>query len=144
MYIPNYKIVRKDRNNCSGRGCIAYVSNHICCLRFKSLESRDIDGIWLKLTDNLTSTVLGTVFKPPSNSNVFDNFYTVLEKVWTKYRHVVIMGDLNADITRSENGEIVSTHGKKLLRTLQLFNYSVVNYQPTRVTATSSCWCTLR
>ena len=50
---------------------------------------------------------------------------------------MVIVGDLNADITRSENGEIVS-HGKKLLGTLQHFNYSVVNDQPTRVTATSS------
>ena len=51
---------------------------------------------------------------------------------------MVIVGDLNADITRSENGEIVSTHGKKLLGTLQHFSYSVVNDQPTRVTATSS------
>ena len=114
------------------------MSNHICCLRLKSLETRDIEGIWLILTDNSTSTVLGTVYRPPSNSNFFNNFYTVLEKVWTKYRNVVLVGDLNADITRSVNGEIVSTHGKKLLRTLELFNYSVMNYQLTRVAATSS------
>ena len=135
LNIANCKIVRTDRNNGSGGGCIAYVSIHICCLRLKSLETRDIEGIWLKLTDNSTSTVLGAVYRPPSNSNFFDSFYTVLEKVWSKYRNVVIVGDLNADITRSENGEIVSTHGKKLLGTLQHFNYSVVNDQPTRVTA---------
>ena len=62
----------------------------------------------------------------------------VLEKVWSKYRNVAIVGDLNTDITRSESGEMVSTYGKKLLGTLQHFNYSVVNDQPARVTATYS------
>jgi hypothetical protein len=58
--------------------------------------------------------------------------------MWSKFRNVLNIGDLNADITRSKKGEIVSIQGKKLLRTLQHFNYSVMNDQPTRVTATSS------
>ena len=115
LNIANYKIVRKDRNNGSGGGCIAYVLN---CLRLKSLETRDIEGIY-----NSTSNVLGTVYRAPSNSNFLDSFHTVLGKLWSKYRNVVIVGDLNTDITRSEDGEIVSTHGKKLLGTLQHFNH---------------------
>ncbi len=138
MDIANYKIFRKDRDNGPGGGCVVYVSNQICCSRLKSLEIREIEGIWLKLTVNSTSTVLGTVYRPPSDCNFFNSFYTVLEKVWTKFRNVLIVGDLNADITRSKDGEIVSIQGKKLLRTLQHFNYSVMNDQPTRVTATSS------
>ena len=138
MNIANYKIARKDRDNGPGGSCVVYISNNICCSRLKSLETLEIEGIWLKLTVNSTSTILGTVYRPPSDYNFFISFYTVLEKVWSKFRNVLIIGDLNAYITRSKNGEIVSIQGKKLLRTLQHFNYSVMNDQPTRVTATSS------
>ena len=61
-----------------------------------------------------------------------------MEKVWSKFRNVLILGDLNADITPSKNCEVVSMQGKTLLGTLQHFNYFVMNDQPTRVTATSS------
>jgi hypothetical protein len=35
----------------------------------------------------------------------------MLEKVWLKYRNVILIGDLNADFTRN-GGEITSTMGK--------------------------------
>ena len=138
LNIPNYKIIRKDGDYGPGGGCIVYVSNHICCSRLKSIETREVEAIWLKLTTNSTSTILGTVYRPPSDSNFYNIFHTVLEKVWSKFRNVLIVGDLNADITPSKNGEVVSMQGKRLLGTLQHFNYSVMNDRPTRVTATSS------
>ena len=115
-----------------------YVADHICFNRLKSLETRNIEGLWIKITVNATSIVLGTVYRPPSDSNFFNKFYTMLELVWSKFKNVLIVGDLNADISRSVNNDVSSIPGKKLLRTLEHFNYSIMNDQPTRVTTSSS------
>jgi hypothetical protein len=62
----------------------------------------------------------------------------MLELVWSKFKNVLIVGDLNADISRSVNNDVSSIPGKKLLRTLEHFNYSIMNDQPTGVTTSSS------
>ena len=138
LNIENYKLVRRDRDTGLGGGCIVYVTDNICFSRLNSLESRDIEGMWLETTINVSSIVLGTVYRPPSNSDFFNKFYTVLEEVWGKFENVLIVGDLNADISRTANGDISSIPGKKLLRILEHFNYSIMNDQPTRVTTSSS------
>jgi hypothetical protein len=138
LNIENYKLARRDRETGPGGGCIVYVADHICFNRLKSLETRNIEGLWIKITVNATSIVLGTVYRPPSDSNFFNKFYTMLELVWSKFKNVLIVGDLNADISRSVNNDVSSIPGKKLLRTLEHFNYSIMNDQPTRVTTSSS------
>jgi hypothetical protein len=39
----------------------------------------EIEGIWLKITVNSRSIILGTVYRPPSDSSFFNNFYMVLK-----------------------------------------------------------------
>ena len=140
LEVANYKFIRRDRNSDTiGGGCLIYIANHICSTRLTSLESPDIEGIWLKIHINSSSLVVGTIYRPPSDSMFFDRFHIMLEKTWLKHRNVVIVGDLNCDFTRSMQSLITSTSGRKQLQSiLSQFNYMVVNDQPTRVTSDTS------
>ena len=138
LEIENYKMVRRDRSlGMVGGGCLVYIANHLCFTRLKSFESTDIEGIWLKIMFDLSAFIVGSIYRPPSDSEFFQRFYITLEKVWLKYKNVIVIGDLNADFTRNR-GEIKSAMGKRLHSILQHFDYSVVNDQPTRITSETS------
>ena len=55
-----------------------------------------------------------------------------------KYKNIVIVGDLNCDLTRTITGTIESPLGNKLFNLLAQFSFVVVNNEATRVTGTSS------
>ena len=138
LEIENYKMVRRDRSlGMVGEGCLVYVANHLCFTRLKSFESTDIEGIWLKIMFDLSALIVGSIYRPPSDSEFFQRFYITLEKVWLKHRNVIVIGDLNADFTKNR-GEVKSAMGKRLHNILQHFDYSVVNDQPTRITSETS------
>ena len=138
LEIENYKMVRRDRSlGMVGGGCLVYVANHLCFTRLKSFESTDIEGIWLKIMFDLSALIVGSIYRPPSDSEFFQRFYITLEKVWLKHRNVIVIGDLNADFTKNR-GEVKSAMGKRLHNILQHFDYSVVNDQPTRITSETS------
>ena len=83
LEIEQYRIVRRDRNTgFIGGGCLVYVAYHICFSRLKSLESSDIEGIWLKIKLNSTTLALGTVYRPPSDSASFQRLDLMLQRVW--------------------------------------------------------------
>ena len=79
LEIENYKIMRRDRDAATiGGGCLVYIANHICSTRLHSLEAPDIEGIWLKILVNSTAFIVGTIYRPPSDSVFFDRFYELL------------------------------------------------------------------
>ena len=48
LHVENYKFVRRDRNTGQdGGGCLIYIASHICYSRLKSLESPDVELIWI-------------------------------------------------------------------------------------------------
>ena len=49
LEIENYKIIRRDRTTGQvGGRCLIYISdNYVCSSRLKSLETANIEGIWL-------------------------------------------------------------------------------------------------
>ena len=136
LEIDNYKIIRRDRDaNTIGGGCLFYIASHICPTRLRSLESSDIEAIWLKIMVNSSVFIIGTVYRPPSSDSLFfERFQDLLEKIWIKRRDVVIVGDLNCDSARSTDGSITSISGQKLQNLLLQFDYMVINDKPTRVT----------
>lgn len=139
LEIENYKIIRRDRSTGQvGGGCLIYISDNICSSRLKSLETEDIEGIWLKISTRKTSFILGNIYRPPSDLNFFSHFEKVLEKVWMKDNNIMIVGDLNCDFTRAEEGVIHSRYGKKLQDILRQFDLKVLNSEPTRVIGSSS------
>ena len=104
-------------------------------LHLKSLETDQIEGIWLKIMPNKIFFVLGAVYRPLSDSNFFLHFVQTLEKAWFhfKYNNIMIVGDLNGDIADSK-----SYLGSKLQSLLIQFNLKILNTEPTRATISSS------
>ena len=79
--IENYKIVPRDRlTGQVGGGCLVYISDNINSSRIKYLETKEIEGIWLKFNTRKSSFILGNIYRPPSDMNFFPHFYRVLEK----------------------------------------------------------------
>ena len=87
---------------------------------------------------NSSAFIVDTIYRSPSDSAFFNHFELVLEKVWAKFKNVVIMGDLNCDFARKERNIVTSTFGRKLQILITQFNYTVANDQPTRITSNTS------
>ena len=47
LKVENYNTYRRDRQEKQGGRCLVYVKNHICATRLKSLETTEIEQIWL-------------------------------------------------------------------------------------------------
>ena len=100
LEIVNYKIARGDRNaGTLGGGCLVYIANRICSTRMKSLECPTIESIWLRVNINSTQFIIGTIYRPPSSLDFFNNFHKTLEKVWLRFTNVLIVGDFNCTLT---------------------------------------------
>ena len=132
--VDNYKIFRSDRSTgAGGGGCLIYLGNHVCCSRLNCLEDSDVEGLWVKITANSSVFVFGTFYyRPPSDNMSLEHFSQMLEKVWMKYKSVVLVGDFNCDM--SGDRELLSINGRKLTSMLDPLEYIVVNNCPTRVT----------
>ena len=125
LEIDHYKILHRDRNTGSiGGGCLVYLAHHTCFSCFKSPGSSDIEGIWLKIMLNLTNLALGIVYRHHLILHSLSALILMFERVWLKYRYVMIDGDLNSDFT-TNTGMILSNVGRKL----NDVDYSVVNLQ---------------
>ena len=100
LEIENYKIFRRDRmtGQVSG-GCLIYISDHVCSSHLKCLETVKIGGIWLTISSGKTSLILENIYRALSDLNFFSHFGTVLEEAWIKYKNIMIVGDLNCDLT---------------------------------------------
>jgi hypothetical protein len=86
LEIENYKIVRRDRlTGQVGGGCLVYISDNINLSRIKYLETKEIEGIWLKFNTRKSSFILGNIYRPPSDINFFPQFDRVLEKACWSY-----------------------------------------------------------
>ena len=129
------KIVRRDRlTGHVGGGCLIYISDNISSSRLKSLETVEIEGIWLNIKTRKSSFILGNIYRPPSDTKFFSYFDGVLEKVFTKYNRIFIAGDLNCNFSRDADRAIRSQYGKKLQNILRQYDLKVLNNDPTRIT----------
>ena len=93
LEVENYKIVRRDRRTqTNGGGCMVYVAN-----RMRTLESEQVEGIWLKVLIDSSVFIVGTIYRPQEIYDFFEPFHQTLEQLWLKYKNVVFVGDFNCD-----------------------------------------------
>jgi len=128
-----HDIIRKDRTTFGG-GVAVYVKSNLSFVRKHEYECDDIECIWLILNTHDGPILLCTVYRPPSNKNFWEYFESNLDyvKSASKAKHMLIMGDLNADYHSPE--------GKKLSELCLNYNLTCHIHVPTRITQTSqSC-----
>ena len=65
LLLHSYKIPeRKDRAGDNHRGVLIYVKDSLYYKRREDLESRNIERIWLKLTNNHKYVLFGLFYRP--------------------------------------------------------------------------------
>ena len=67
MFQNFQKPFRKDRIHNNYRGIIIYAKENIVCKRRQDLENNQIESIWVELTLEAQSILIGLFFWPPSS-----------------------------------------------------------------------------
>lgn len=83
--------------------------------------------MWLKITTKSSLTV-GVLYRLPHNLKFFDKMEKALEKVWTKYKNIILVSDSNVNFNAATQQQQNEAHVKtKMDCILKQFNCSVIN-----------------
>ena len=131
--IPNYSILRNDRNR-HGGGVAVFFKSSMKATLIHSENRFQLESLWLSLSGGSIppSTVLCVFYRPPSASRAsIDELFSQCQVMLACFRHVIICGDLNINLLFD------NTLSTDFLNTLSILNLRQVISDPTRVTCTS-------
>ena len=107
--IPNYQLFRNDRNQSNknkndkkGGGVAIYVKS---CLKAKCVsvsKNSNVEFINVEIGGSLNNVLVSCVYNP-HRSHSLDSFFTILEPMLTKFAHLIVCGDFNVNLLRSDN-----------------------------------------
>lgn len=101
--LPGWKFVRFDNNQRKSLGIVVYYTNDIKLKSTKKFVNQDTSIIFNEFNLGKDILHLGTVYRlPDASHNFFDFFDSALENVVHSDRRVVIMGDINIDLFRTD------------------------------------------
>ena len=124
--------IRKDRNINNGGGLLIYIKNNIFYRHRPDLESADVENIWVEIRSLKNKYLIGHFYRPPNATvDFWDKFDSTIEKASEENLDLIILGDLNHDILKTNSNS-------PLLRILSKYNLQNMINEPTRVTNTTS------
>ena len=129
--LHGYTIFRSDRSRCGG-GVAVYVADHLSSssLHFDT-SSSGLESLWLSIagTKLPSSIAFGCLYRPPSapSQSVID-VCTSIESFMISYKHVVVCGDFNIDVSNLSN-----PHTKLLRNFISTHSLHHPINQPTRI-----------
>ena len=104
IQIDEYDLLRCDRNR-HGGGVACYIRNDLS-YNVKSYFPKDIENIFFELLlPNTKPIVVGTIYRPPNQTNFMEIFNENLSKVDTNNVETYILGDFNINLW--QNGHYV-------------------------------------
>ena len=129
--ISGYKFVRKDVRYISETGIIAYIHQSVNFQHITLFDKHDIECIWLEIKLKKTKPILiGFLYRnPDERANWFDRFELMMEEVTMYSNEIILLGDFNIDLLKSQN---------KWQSIYESFNLTQILTTPTRVTADST------
>ena len=140
MTVPNYTIFRKDCKTPNSRdgGVAFYVSNSIKVIPRFDLSSEKIELLWLEITTNNKTLLIGVCYRPPgqnrTDATLFLNELELsLENVKTLRSDVtILMGDFNDKCNSWDDDHSTSELGRKLYDLSKVNTYNQLINEPTR------------
>ena len=86
-------MIRKDRPNRKGGGCVLYYTEHLRVVHRKDLGVKDLEAIWIEVKfPPSTSALFSVVYRPPDNRVFFHLLNTTLEKAWMISENIFLLG----------------------------------------------------
>ena len=130
IHIPNFSVIRKDRNR-NGGGCCIYVHTDLAFNPRPDLDHSKVEAVWSEiLLPRCKPILVGSCYRPP-DYHCFNNYFEdVISKLPSDFE-VIIMGDMNMCSIRKE------PMYKKYDNILNLFGFKEVIFIPTRITPTT-------
>ena len=125
---------RKDRVGDNHGGVMIYVKDCLHYKRREDLEPRNIESIWLELTNNHKHILFGLFYRPPnSNSNYFSDIEDSIALAVDSpgISEIIITGDFNLNLLNSQTA-------KKINSICSQFSFYQSITQPTHFTENSS------
>ena len=135
IHINGYNTIRNDRNRYGG-GVLIYISETIPFSERNDLilNSLEMICIEIKKPHNKSFLVCAWYRPPNSSTNLFDDFETFLNSCDLENHELLIMGDLNCDISKFP----LDFNARKLQLLSSLYQLNQLIDEPTRVTSTSA------
>ena len=96
-----------------------------------------IEGTWINVKCQSQTWLIVCVYRPSTDLSFYGTFSCMLEKVWCTRKNIVIMGDLNSDLSFKRNKDAKSHFGKRLLRILRSYGMKCIIKEPTRISGTA-------
>ena len=132
VLVPNFSIVRRDRNR-SGGGVALYVRSDVAFNQRPDLSVDGLEAVWIELLIPRTKAILVcSCYRPPSDGSFLDKLEQSLAKVDPR-TETFILGDLNIDV-----GNHLSSLSRSYSTLLNVFGLSQLIKEPTRITPTTS------
>ena len=104
--VPDYTLIRRDKQQLNHTGLAVYIHNSISpyTKRRLDLENNKIECIWLDIKTNTATSVLVCIIyrNPIETSQWLDNFETMIDSIPDKDYEIIIEGDFNIDLNKSQ------------------------------------------
>ena len=133
LFIPNYHIIRRDAVYHGETGLAVYIHNSVFqhINRRLDLESITVECIWLEIKYSSSPPFLvGFLYRNPASTyDWLDNFVHMMDSVNNRNRNILLLGDFNFDLLKSQAAWSSTT---------ALFGLDQLVPKATRVTPTSA------
>ena len=130
--ITNYHMLRLDRKNKGGGGCLIYYGENINVIPKPKFEVADLEAIWIEVIINSQQLLIGNVYRPPDDSDFHSRFKVASDKIWLRRNNILVIGDINSDLLKNDIKD-----GKKLQVIMNSLGLKNVIRKPTRIDHTS-------
>ena len=131
MFQNFQKPFRKDRIHNNYGGIIIYVKENIACKRRQDLENNQIESIWVELTLEAKSILLGLFYRPPNSpASAIGDIKTSIDLAFdSNIKNIIIAGDFNLNYESCR---------RKINSLFRPYNLSQLIEEPTHFTESSS------
>lgn len=135
IYIPNYEIIRNDRNRNGGGVCI-YVRDSVNYVDKSEIIPSEIEAACIEIyKPQSKSFVIISCYRPPNADakNFFENLQSIVTTLDSKNKEVYILGDLNCNMLSPNDNSPKS----ELNSLCELYQFQQLITDPTRITMDS-------
>ena len=129
--LPNYSIVRKDRNR-HGGGVAMYIRNSLTFICREDLETDDVECIWVEVKCKQRQSVLiSSIYRRHSScAECIDKLGDIIDMASCERKEIIVIGDFNCDVSEND----ASVNSDPITSCFNLFQMTQLIHDPTRVT----------
>ena len=104
LSLPHYSLIWKDAARSQHTGLVVYIHCSINKIvrRRHDLESEAAESVWLEIQTRNSSILIGYIYRNPAATfDWYDQFVTMMDRVQDCKLNVVLLGDFNTDMQKS-------------------------------------------